>query len=93
MKKSLKNVRFAQRYPKFSLPLIQYSFKSGKGMPGSGSQEWLSKLASKTEQNWKSILSLYLKVRSFSKAKDVTNKAKQLETQKWKGLRKTVKQK
>ena len=36
------------------------------------------------------ILFLYLKVISFSKAKDVTNKAKQLETQKWKGLRKNL---
>ena len=39
------------------------------------------------------ILSLYLKVRVFSKAKDITNKTKQLETQKSKGLRKTIKQK
>ena len=39
------------------------------------------------------ILSLYLKVRAFSKARDITNKAKQLETQKSKGIRKTIKQK
>ena len=31
------------------------------------------------------ILSLYLKVRVFSKARDITNKAKQLETSKAKG--------
>ena len=39
------------------------------------------------------ILSLYLKVRAFSKAKDITSKTKQLETLKSKGLRKTIKQK
>ena len=39
------------------------------------------------------ILSFCLKVRTFSKAKDITNKAKQLETQKSKGLRKTMNQK
>ena len=39
------------------------------------------------------ILSLYLKVRAFSKAKDITSKSKQLETLKSKGLRKTIKQK
>ena len=31
------------------------------------------------------ILSLYLKVRAFSKARDIINKAKQLETSKVKG--------
>ena len=39
------------------------------------------------------ILSLYLKVRACSKAKHITNKAKQLETQMSKGLRKTINQK
>ena len=39
------------------------------------------------------ILSLYLKVRAFWKTRDITKKAKQLETQKSKGLRKTIKQK
>ena len=39
------------------------------------------------------ILSLYLKVRGLSKADDITNKAKELETQRSKGLRKTIKQK
>ena len=39
------------------------------------------------------ILSLYLNVRAFSKARDITNKAKLLETQKSKGLKKTIKQK
>ena len=37
------------------------------------------------------ILSLYLNIRAFSKARDIINKAKQLETSK--GLRKTIKQK
>ena len=35
------------------------------------------------------ILSLYLKVSAFSLAKDISNKAKQLETLKSKGLRQT----
>ena len=39
------------------------------------------------------ILSLYLKVRAFSKAQDIINKAKQFETQKSKGLTKPIKQK
>ena len=39
------------------------------------------------------ILSLYLKVRAFSKAKDITNKAKQFETRQSKGLTKPIKQK
>ena len=39
------------------------------------------------------ILSLYLNVRAFSKARDITNKAKQLQNQKSKGHRKTIKQK
>ena len=39
------------------------------------------------------ILSLYLKVRAFWKTRDIPDEAKQLETQKSKGLRKTIKQK
>ena len=39
------------------------------------------------------ILSLYLKVRAFSKSKDITNKAKQFETRQSKGLTKPIKQK
>ena len=36
------------------------------------------------------ILSLYLKVRAFSKAKDIANKAKQLETRNSSSIRKTI---
>ena len=39
------------------------------------------------------ILSLYLKVRAFLKARDITNKAKQLETSKVKGCQKNNKTK
>ena len=39
------------------------------------------------------ILSLYLNVRAFSKERDITNKARQLQNQKSKGHRKTIKQK
>ena len=39
MKKFSKNVRLAQRYPEFSLPLVQCCAKSGKAMSGSGGQE------------------------------------------------------
>ena len=39
------------------------------------------------------ILSLYLKVRAFLKARDITNKAKQLETSNVKGCQKNNKTK
>ena len=42
-----KNVRIAQIYTDFTLPLVQSSAKPGKGMPGSGGQEWPGKLATK----------------------------------------------
>ena len=39
MKKILKIVRLAHRYPEFPLPLVQCCAKSGKALPDSGGQE------------------------------------------------------
>ena len=49
MKKFQKNIRLPQRYPAFSLSLIQCCAKCGKTMPGSGDQEWPNKLTTNIE--------------------------------------------
>lgn len=50
MKKFCKNVRLAQTYPEFHLPLVKCYVKSRKDMLSSSGQEWPRRLATNIEQ-------------------------------------------
>ena len=49
MKKSQKLLDLLKNTQNSPLHLVQYYAKSGKAMPGSGGQEWLSKFATNIE--------------------------------------------